>query len=108
LGSLLVLLPLGCQREAAPAEETAPPAPVKWMEARQLFVEEWTEVVGTTQPLPDRSARVSAAAEGHVVSLLQGADGKPIAEGQRIKKGTVLARLDDRVAQANYAKLEAD
>src|SRR5205807_2036045 len=37
-------------------DEAPPSAPVKWMEARQFFIEEWTEVIGTTQPLPDRAA----------------------------------------------------
>jgi RND family efflux transporter MFP subunit len=78
------------------------------MEARQLFVEEWTEIIGTTQPLPDRAARVTAAVEGHVVSVLKGADGKPVAEGQRVKKGDVLIRLDDSIAQANLQKALAD
>jgi RND family efflux transporter MFP subunit len=106
-GLLLAGLPLGCSREAEPAEKT-PPAPVKWMEARQLFVEEWTEMVGTTQPLPDRAAHVSAAVEGHVVSLLQDAAGKPVVEGQHVHKGDVLARLDERIARANRDKVAAD
>jgi RND family efflux transporter MFP subunit len=105
---VLACLPLACGGETKPAEETAPPAPVKWMEAREMFIEEWTEVVGTTQPLPDRSARVTAAIEGRVVSVLQGADGKAIAEGQRVQKGDVLVRLDDHIAQANYEKAIAD
>src|SRR5205823_2678157 len=105
---LLPQLLLGCGRSPTPADETAPPAPVKWLEARQLFVEEWTELVGTTQPLPDRGARVSAAVEGNVVSVLQDALGKPVIEGQRVKKGDILIRLDDRIARANRDKVEAD
>jgi multidrug efflux pump subunit AcrA (membrane-fusion protein) len=106
-GLLLACLSLGCGRTTTP-EEKPPPAPVKWMEARQLFVEEWTDMVGTTQPLPDRSAHVSAGVESHVVSLLQDTDGKPLVEGQRVKKGEVLARLDDSVARANRDKVAAD
>src|SRR5438105_7683180 len=64
VGALGTLLALGCSGSAPPAEETAPPAPVKWMEARQLFIEQWTEIIGTTQPMPQRSARVSAGIEG--------------------------------------------
>jgi RND family efflux transporter MFP subunit len=78
------------------------------MEARQFFVEEWTEILGTTQPLPDRVAHVSAAVEGHVVSVLQDATGKPLAEGQRVNKGDVLVRLDDTIARAERDKVEAD
>jgi membrane fusion protein, multidrug efflux system len=106
-GFLLAGVSAGCGRATKP-EEKPPPAPVKWMEARQLFVEEWTDMVGTTQPPPDRAAHVSAAIEGHVVSLLQDADGKSLVEGQRVKKGEVLVRLDDGVARANRDKVAAD
>jgi RND family efflux transporter MFP subunit len=106
--AVLPLLALGCGRDAPAGDETAPPAPVKWMEARQLFIAEWTEIIGTTQPLPDCSARVTAAVEGHVVSVLQDASGKPIAEGQRVKKGDVLVRLYDQIARNTRDKVAAD
>jgi multidrug efflux pump subunit AcrA (membrane-fusion protein) len=106
-GILLALLPIGCGRTPAEPEKT-PPAPVKWMEARQLFVEEWTELIGTTQPLPDRAARVSAAIEGHVVSVLKDAAGKHLAEGQLVKKGDVLVQLYDQIARAGRDKSQAD
>src|SRR5207248_5620925 len=70
-------------RQAA-IDEPLARAPVKWMAARQFFLEEWTEVVGTTQPLPGRSARVTARVEGRVVSVLDGASGKPAVEGQSV------------------------
>src|SRR5436853_5047588 len=91
---LLACLPLGCNRAAPPAPEKVPPAPVKWEGARQLFLEEWTELVGTTEPLPDHAARVTAPVEGRVLAVLSAAAGKPIAEGQPVKKGDILARLD--------------
>src|SRR5579871_3677001 len=108
--TLAVLLPAfvlaGCQRAAVP-EEKPPPSTVKWEGASQLALEEWTELVGTTMPLPDRIARVTAPVESQVVTVLTGADGKPIAEGQHVVKGTVLAKLDDTLIRANLAKLEA-
>jgi RND family efflux transporter MFP subunit len=104
---LLVCLPLACNRAAPPADEKVPPAPVKWEGARQLFLEEWTELVGTTQPLPDHAARVTAPVEGQVVSVLQSAAGKPIAEGQPVQKGDVLVRLDTTIARAQRDKAEA-
>jgi RND family efflux transporter MFP subunit len=104
---ILAGLVCGCTK-APPAEEVAPPAPVKWMEARQMFVEEWTEVIGTTQPLPDRSARVSAGVESQVLAILPGGSGQAVVEGQRVKKDDVLVRLDDRIARANRDKMEAD
>jgi RND family efflux transporter MFP subunit len=95
---LLVICTLpSCNRAAPPAEEKLPPAPVKWEGIRQLFLEEWTELVGTTQPLPDHAARVTAPVEGRVVSVLQGGSNKPIAEGQPVQKGDTLAQLDATV-----------
>ena len=84
-----------------------PPAPVKWEGPRQLFLEEWTELVGTTQPLPDHAARVTAPVEGRVLAVLPASGGKPIVEGQEVSQGDVLVRLDDTVLIANRAKAEA-
>jgi RND family efflux transporter MFP subunit len=105
---LLFCSALGCGRATPVEEETAPPAPVKWMEARQLFISEWTEIIGTTQPLPARSAQVTAAVEGHVVSVLQDGAGKPISEGQRVKQGQVLVRLYDQIARNTRDKAAVD
>jgi RND family efflux transporter MFP subunit len=99
---------LGCQSTAtAPAEEKVPPAPLKWEGLRQLVLEEWTELVGTTQPLPDHAARVTAPVEGRVVSVLQGTSGEPVVEGQAVRKGDVLVRLDATVITANRNKAQA-
>jgi RND family efflux transporter MFP subunit len=92
---LVLALPLGCSRTAPPPDEKIPPAPVKWEGARQVVLEEWTELVGTTQQLPDHSARVTAPVEGRVLSVLTSAAGKAIVEGQMVQAGDVLARLDD-------------
>jgi RND family efflux transporter MFP subunit len=97
----------GCHRGAAPAEEKVPPAPVKWEGARQLFLEEWTELVGTTQALPDHAARVTAPVEGRVSSVLTSADGKRLTEGQSVRQGDVLVQLDATTLHANRAKSEA-
>ena len=107
LVALSLLIPAGCKRAEAPPEEKAPPATVKWEGALQSALEEWTELVGTTMPLPDRVARVSAPVEGRVLTVLTGADGKPVVEGQRVAKGTVLVQLDATLIKANLAKLEA-
>jgi RND family efflux transporter MFP subunit len=103
----LMCLALGCNRAPKPAEEKIPPAPVKWEGPRQLFLEEWTELVGTTQPLPDHAARVTAPVEGRVLAVLPSSGGKPIVEGQAVSQGDVLVRLDDAVVVANRAKAEA-
>jgi RND family efflux transporter MFP subunit len=104
---LALLLSLGCHRAEPPAAEKVPPATVKWEPPSSTFLEEWTELVGTTVPLPDHMARVGAAVEGRVVSILGEGNGKPVAEGQRVEKGAVLAQLDTTIIQANLAKAEA-
>jgi RND family efflux transporter MFP subunit len=104
---LMLCFPLGCKRAAPPGEEKAPPATVKWEGALQGALEEWTELVGTTMPLPDRVARITAPVEGQVRTMLTGGAGQPVTEGQRVEKGTVLVQLDDTLIKANLAKLEA-
>src|SRR5262249_23724609 len=74
---------------------------------RQLVLEEWTDLVGTTQPLPDHAARVTAPVEGRVVSVLQGPSGQSVVEGQAIRQGDVLVRLDATVITANRNKAQA-
>src|SRR5438045_3998044 len=91
---LAACLPFGCNHAAKPADEKVPPAPVKWEGVRQLVLEEWTELVGTTEPLPDHAARITAPVEGRVLSVLQAAAGKPVAEGQPVEAGDVVAKLD--------------
>jgi multidrug efflux pump subunit AcrA (membrane-fusion protein) len=109
--ALAVFLPaiflLGCKQADQPPDEKVPPATVKWEGPSQLALEEWTELVGTTMPLPGHIARVTAPVEGRVISVLTGADGKSVTEGQQVAKGTVLVKLDDTLIRANLAKLEA-
>jgi membrane fusion protein (multidrug efflux system) len=107
--ALLAVLPQGCQKEAAPAEEAAEEhsAPVKWEKAEKADLEEWTELLGTTQPLPNRVARISAGVEGYVLAVLPASKGKAVVEGQRVEKDQIIVRLDDRFLRANRAKLVA-
>lgn len=104
VAAFFLALPLACSRP--PDEENAPPATVKWESAAENFLEEWTELVGTTIPLPDRVARISSPVEGRVVSV-GGLANTPVAEGQVVKKGTVMVQLDTTVIKANLARLEA-
>src|SRR5947209_20027152 len=107
-GLLLAGMLAGCRHNAEPAaDEKVPPAPVKWEGIRQLVLEEWTELVGTSEPLPDHAARVTAPVEGRVLSVLQGAAGKNVVEGQPVQAGDVLARLDDTVVRAQRDKAES-
>jgi RND family efflux transporter MFP subunit len=102
----LACLPLACSQ--APPGETFPPAPVEAVAPRALVLGQWTELDGTTQPVPQHDARISAAVEGRVDSILTGADGKPIHEGQLVHAGDVVARLDTHIVEANRAKLVAN
>lgn len=108
LGSLaaLMLLPLGCAKEEHAAEEEAEhAAPVKWEPAEKADLEEWTELLGITQPLPNHAAHISAAVGGFVLSVLPSEKGKVVVEGQHVEKGQILVQLDDRVLRANREKL---
>lgn len=104
--SLLLAAALpGCKKAEAPAEEGGPrEAPVKWEGPERHELKEWTELLGTTQPLPGHVARVSAAVGGPVISLLRDENGKPVAEGQQVAKDQVLARLDDFQVRASREK----
>jgi RND family efflux transporter MFP subunit len=105
---LMACLPLGCKQAPATTEEKIPPATVKWEGALQGALEEWTELIGTTVPLPGLVARVTAPVEGQVLTVLTGAGGKPLTEGQHVDRGTILVQLDDTIISANLAKLEAN
>jgi len=87
-----------------------PPATVTWKVASQTALEEWTELVGTTMPLPDHIARVSAAVEGRVQWVFgdpENKAGKAIIEGQHIDQRTPLVQLETTLIQASLAKSEA-
>ena len=108
LGGLLTCLPSGCRSAKAEEEEKPPPAPVQLRGYNNFTLEEWTDLTpGTTQPLPNRVARVSAPVEGRVVSLLHDAQGQPLVEGQSVKKGDVIAQLDASVVRAHRDQLAA-
>jgi multidrug efflux system membrane fusion protein len=106
-GLLLACLAVGCAKPSPPAAEEEHPAPVKVMAAQKVSLGEWTELLGTTGPLPNRVARVSAAVEGHVLSVLGGGGDPVVVEGGSVQAGQVIARLDDKVARANRDKTAA-
>src|SRR4051812_7479932 len=96
----------GCSRTAAPEEEEHP-APVEAVAPRALSLGGWTEILGTTQPVPLHAARITAPIEGRVQTLLQDGKGKALAEGQAVQAGDILLQLDATVARANRDKVEA-
>ena len=108
LVTLLIAGPaIGCGGEPPAEEEEHSVAPVQAEPAKKIAMGEWTDLFGTTQPLPNHSARVSAAVEGHVLSVLGNGKGPAVVEGQHVKEGQVIVQLDDRVPRANRAKLQA-
>jgi RND family efflux transporter MFP subunit len=106
-GLLLSGAVVGCHGGAPAAPEPVPRAPVQAQAAKMILLGEWTELLGTTQPLPNRSARISATVEGHVLSILGDGKGSVVVEGQQVKAGQVIVRLDDSVLRANGEKLQA-
>jgi RND family efflux transporter MFP subunit len=105
--SAIALAPLGCHGAAAAPPEEVHPAPVEAVATRALFFGDWTELLGTTQPLPNRSARISAAVDSRVRWILDDGQHPPLVEGQLIQKGQIIGKLDDSVARENRAKLDA-
>jgi RND family efflux transporter MFP subunit len=103
----LAALVAGCRPGAHHEEEPPPEAPVKAQPAAMVTLGEWTDLLGTTQPLPNHSARISAAVEGHVLTVLRDEHGGTVVEGQEVKAGQVIVQLDDSVLRANRTKLEA-
>ena len=102
---LFTVLLVGCAQPVKP--ETTPAAPVTWEPASSVVLEQWTELVGTTQPPPECIAHITAPIEGRVVSLLKNAVGEPIHEGDEVKDGDVIAQLDDRIARLNLSNAES-
>jgi RND family efflux transporter MFP subunit len=98
-------LAAGCG-SAPTEEEPPPPAPVTVQLAQKEVMGEWTELLGTTEPLPGKGAHLSAAVAGQVVSVL-GDGKKAIVEGQEVAKDQVIVRLDDTVARANLNRAQS-
>ena len=104
---ILAFLTTACGEAPSPTEKT-PAAPVEVVLAHREVLDEWTAFPGTTEPLPNRQARVTAAVEGIVVSI-PGAGGPEasVAVGQWVEAGQVIARLNAQIAQDNLAKAKA-
>src|SRR5438046_2792799 len=85
----------GCSGSLAAPEEETPEAPVHAQPARKVVLGEWTELLGTTQPLPNHSASISAVLEGHVESVLRDGRGSSVREGQQVEAGQIIVKLND-------------
>jgi multidrug efflux pump subunit AcrA (membrane-fusion protein) len=93
---LTVSVSLGCSRQMA-KEEPPPRAPVEAKGPLAIILGEATELLGTSQPVPDRVAKIATAVDGRVESVLRDASAKALAEGQEVKAGTIVVQLDTRI-----------
>ncbi len=99
----------GCSKPSEPAD-TTPPSPVEWKPAALAAPGEWTQLVGVTQPLPGDVARVTAAIDGHVSTLLQHPWWlwvKTLHEVDLVAAGEEIVHLDDRISRLNLEKAES-
>jgi RND family efflux transporter MFP subunit len=103
---LLSCLVAGCGKAPPPADEPPPLAPVQAENPRLLTLAEWTDLLGTTQPLPNHVARVTAVIEGQVLPFSETDNRPSIGEGQEVKAGDVIARLDSRLVEERKKQAE--
>jgi RND family efflux transporter MFP subunit len=66
---------------------------------RLLTLAEWTDILGTTQPLPNHVARITAVIEGQLLSFPKTGDTSVGVEGREVKAGDIIARLDSRLVE---------
>ena len=104
--TFITFLTAGCARPPA-AEEEPPPAPVKAVAGRALLLGGWTELLGSTLPLPNQIARISTSVEGRVVAVPGYGAAKDMKEGQEVHAGDIVAQLDDLIIRQNVDKAEA-
>jgi multidrug efflux pump subunit AcrA (membrane-fusion protein) len=118
----------GCRqnaKEGAPEDEVSakPVVQVELQPVVRTAIDDTVEVLGTTQPLRSRTARVTTAIEGRVAQILPAAsepeqndsgvhtlngvtDPPTAVEGQMVTERQVIVRLDDNLARAGVAKAE--
>lgn len=104
IGVCLGLAVAGCG--GGEVEEKAVARPVKILTVGGPNSAEWREYPGTIKAA--QTAEMAFEVPGRIIE-------RPVKEGEAVKKGTVLARLDDRdyvarldVAKANLRKTQAD
>ena len=135
-----LLLFAGCRHDAkadaASDDEAKPVVKVEVRPVVRTALDETVEVLGTTQPLKRRTARVTTAMEGRVAAILPEGEpevgdrksdvgvgppkggtptpasefrpptSKPAVEGQMVDQRQVIVRLDDSLARAAVAKAQ--
>jgi multidrug efflux pump subunit AcrA (membrane-fusion protein) len=92
-------LAVGCSGSHEGSEE-AEPVLVHCAPIRSASFQETVRGIGTSTVLPTHKIPVSALLEGMVTEIL-------VQEGERVKPGQPIIRLDDRMAQADLAERKA-
>ena len=85
--------------DGEPPVEPAP-VPIRVAEAKMTTLRPSVDLVGTISAIPERSAVISSRVAGLVEEVL-------VVEGQAVKAGEVLVRLDARMAQTRLAAAQA-
>lgn len=95
---------IGCRRDAPAPEDSdstaTAPVPVRCATARVTTLRPSIELVGTLVNIPEQTAVLSVQVSGQIQSI-------HVVEGQAVRAGDELLRLDDRPAAAQHAKARA-
>src|SRR6185436_10821593 len=95
--ALLVLLLVGCGRQAAPPSQTAPTVTVAPVERREIV--EWDEFTGRTVPV--ETVEVRPRVSGYIQEVR-------FQSGELVKKGDVLFVIDPRWHKAEFDRTNAE
>jgi len=90
----------GCRQNTTGDTAASPPVPVKVCRAKVITLHPTLDLTGTIVAIPERSASVSPQIGGRIKEVL-------VTEGETVKAGQELIRLDPRVAQINLEKARA-
>jgi RND family efflux transporter MFP subunit len=86
--------------ELEPNEHGEKPVAVEAEPVREMRMEQILRSIGTTSPLPSNRVIVAPAVEGIVAEIL-------VDEGDEVKAGQPIVRVDDRLAQRELAERKA-
>lgn len=97
-GILIALLLVAC---SSGGENSAPQRPVVAVEATQAMARTWTEGINVTGSL---TPKYEVAVKSEIMGLVQAVY---VNEWQKVRKGTPLARIDDRELEPLFKRAEA-
>lgn len=94
---------IGCRQspdETASEETPSKPVPVRATRAAMTILRPSIDLIGAIVPIPERTCEISAQTEGQIAGVL-------IVEGQSVRAGDRLIKLDCRLAEARLAGARA-